>query len=72
MPITVYWFMCDRESYEEVGLPREHVQVLGALGGAISRARLMVVPVVAIIPTPGSPLFPHRPSPGQLILRNFT
>lgn len=55
-----------RESNEEVGLPREHVQVLGVLGGAISRARLMVVPVVAIIPVPGSSLFPHRPSPDEV------
>lgn len=47
-----------REAYEEVGLPRAHVEVLGSLPVYVTGTAYSITPVVALV-TPGFTLLPN-------------
>jgi 8-oxo-dGTP pyrophosphatase MutT (NUDIX family) len=51
-----------RETEEEVGLPRHHIDVIGQLENYISRTGFMITPVVGVIEPP----FPMEPDPGEV------
>lgn len=51
-----------REAEEEVGLPRDHAEVLGALPIYTTGTAFMVTPIVALI----RPGFALRPNPGEV------
>ena len=51
-----------REAHEEIGLPRDHVEVLGELPVYVTGSAFIVTPVVALV-TPG---FELRPNPGEV------
>ena len=51
-----------REAQEEIGLPRDHVQVLGQLPIYVTGTAFIITPVVALV-TPG---FSLRPNPGEV------
>ena len=47
-----------REAHEEIGLPREHVEVLGTLPIYVTGTAYIITPVVALV-TPGFTLHPN-------------
>ena len=51
-----------REAFEETGLPRTHVEVLGTLPVYVTGTAFIITPVVALI-TPG---FVLQPNPGEV------
>jgi 8-oxo-dGTP pyrophosphatase MutT (NUDIX family) len=51
-----------REAYEEVGLPRHHVEVLGTLPTYVTGTAFIITPVVALV-TPG---FRLQPNPDEV------
>lgn len=51
-----------REAYEEIGLPRDHVEVLGTLPTYVTGTAFIITPVVALV----RPGFVLRPSPGEV------
>lgn len=51
-----------REAEEEIGLPRERVEVLGRLGDYVSHSGFRVVPTVALVEPP----FSLTPQPGEV------
>ncbi|HQS31463.1 MAG: CoA pyrophosphatase [Polaromonas sp. 39-63-203] len=51
-----------REAEEEIGLPRDHVEVLGQLPIYVTGTAFIITPVVALV-TPG---FALRPNPGEV------
>ena len=51
-----------REAQEEIGLPRDHVEVLGQLPIYVTGTAFIITPVVALV-TPG---FALRPNPGEV------
>ncbi|WP_411878116.1 CoA pyrophosphatase [Polaromonas sp. YR568] len=51
-----------REAHEEVGLPRDHVEVLGTLPTYVTGTAFIITPVVALV-TPG---FALQPNPGEV------
>jgi 8-oxo-dGTP pyrophosphatase MutT (NUDIX family) len=51
-----------RETYEEIGVPPESVEVLGVLDDFPSVTDFVVTPYVGVIP----PSFPYRPNDGEV------
>ena len=51
-----------REAYEEIGLPRDHVEVLGTLPIYVTGTAYIITPVVALV----KPGFELRPNPGEV------
>lgn len=51
-----------REAYEEIGLPRNHVEVLGTLPTYVTGTAYIITPVIALV-TPGFTLLPN---PGEV------
>ena len=51
-----------REAHEEIGLPRDHVEVLGQLPVYVTGTAFIITPVVALV-TPG---FELRPNSGEV------
>ncbi len=51
-----------RETEEEVGLPRHHIDVIGQLENYISRTGFRITPIVGVIEPP----FPVEPDPGEV------
>lgn len=51
-----------REAHEEIGLPREHVEVLGTLPTYVTGTAYIITPVIALV-TPGFTLVPN---PGEV------
>jgi 8-oxo-dGTP pyrophosphatase MutT (NUDIX family) len=51
-----------REAHEEIGLPRDHVEVLGTLPTYVTGTAFIITPVVALV-TPG---FTLQPNPGEV------
>lgn len=51
-----------RETEEEVGLPRHHIDVIGQLENYISRTGFRITPIVGVIEPP----FPMEPDPGEV------
>ena len=51
-----------READEEIGLPRDHVEVLGTLPTYVTGSAFIITPVVALV-TPG---FEVHPNPGEV------
>jgi 8-oxo-dGTP pyrophosphatase MutT (NUDIX family) len=51
-----------REAHEEIGLPREHVEVLGTLPIYVTGTAYIITPVVALV----RPGFELRPNPGEV------
>jgi 8-oxo-dGTP pyrophosphatase MutT (NUDIX family) len=51
-----------REAHEEIGLPRDHVEVLGTLPIYVTGTAYIITPVVALV----KPGFELRPNPGEV------
>lgn len=51
-----------REAHEEIGLPREHVEVLGTLPTYVTGTAFIITPVVALV----RPGFELVPNPGEV------
>ncbi len=51
-----------REAHEEIGLPRNHVEVLGTLPIYVTGTAFVITPVVALV----KPGFVLRPNPGEV------
>jgi 8-oxo-dGTP pyrophosphatase MutT (NUDIX family) len=51
-----------REAHEEIGLPRDHVEVLGTLPIYVTGTAYIITPVVALV----RPGFELRPNPGEV------
>jgi 8-oxo-dGTP pyrophosphatase MutT (NUDIX family) len=51
-----------REAHEEIGLPRDHVEVLGTLPIYVTGTAYIITPVVALV----KPGFALRPNPGEV------
>ncbi|MDB5964982.1 MAG: hydrolase [Polaromonas sp.] len=51
-----------REAHEEIGLPREHVEVLGTLPTYVTGTAFIITPVVALV----RPGFVLQPNPGEV------
>ena len=51
-----------REAWEEIALPRDHVEVLGTLPTYITGTAFIITPVVALV----KPGFELQPSPGEV------
>ncbi len=51
-----------REAHEEIGLPREHVEVLGTLPTYVTGTAFIITPVVALV----KPGFALQPNPGEV------
>ncbi|MEO8390502.1 CoA pyrophosphatase [Polaromonas sp.] len=51
-----------REAHEEVGLPRDHVEVLGTLPTYVTGTAFIITPVVALV----RPGFVLQPNPGEV------
>ncbi len=51
-----------REAHEEIGLPRDHVEVLGTLPIYVTGTAYIITPVVALV----KPGFDLRPNPGEV------
>ncbi len=51
-----------REAHEEIGLPHEHVEVLGTLPIYVTGTAFIITPVVALV----RPGFDLRPNPGEV------
>jgi 8-oxo-dGTP pyrophosphatase MutT (NUDIX family) len=51
-----------REAWEEVGLPADHVEVLGTLPTYVTGTSFIITPVVALV----RPGFELRPNPGEV------
>lgn len=51
-----------REAYEEIGLPRDHAEVLGTLPTYVTGTSFIITPVVALV----RPGFVLQPNPGEV------
>jgi 8-oxo-dGTP pyrophosphatase MutT (NUDIX family) len=51
-----------REAHEEIGLPRDHVEVLGTLPTYVTGTAFIITPVVALV----KPGFVLQPNPGEV------
>ena len=51
-----------REAHEEIGLPRDHIEVLGTLPIYVTGTAYVITPVVALV----KPGFTLRPNPGEV------
>lgn len=51
-----------RETYEEIGVPPQAVEVLGVLDDMWTSSRFAITPVVGVLPYP----YPYRLSPGEV------
>ena len=51
-----------REAHEEIGLPRDHVEVLGTLPTYVTGSAFIITPVVALV----KPGFALQPNPGEV------
>lgn len=51
-----------REAHEEIGLPRDHVEVLGTLPTYVTGTAFIITPVVALV----KPGFALQPNPGEV------